>query len=493
MGEYPLSHAQRALWFLYRLDRANTAYNVWDSMRLRGPLDLEAMRRAIAEVVARHPILRATFHEIDGEPRQRIHRGIPVPLEVVDGRGWSESRQRARLEAAAHQPFDLEAGPAGKAFLLRVADDEALIAFVLHHIVTDLWSLLVVIGEFLECYRAGGQAELPPPEMTYFDHIRDEADLLAGEAAEKMLDYWRAELAEPLPALQLPTDRPRPATQTSRGAVAHLALEPRLTTGLKELSKQHGATMFMTLVAAYETLLHRYTGQDDIIVGSPTSGRSRAAQASVVGDFINPVAIRGDLSGNPRFTEFLAALRQTILDAFDHHDYPFSLLVERLRRRATRAARRSFKPRLSCIAQASHARGFNAFMLGERHARMRVGELEIESFPIDQCSTQFDLTCQMAESGGELALELQYNTDLFDRETMLRFAAHFESLLMAIVADPEARVDDLPLLAPDERRRLLVDCNATAQRLPLSRSMRCSSCKRRALPTPWRSCMAPSA
>ena len=298
---------------MYRLDPANTAYNVWDAVRLRGPLDLDRFRRSLQKLVDRHPLLRTTFFEVDGEPRQRVHSTWEVPLEVIDASGWNASRQAACLQAEVHTPFDLERGPAGRAVLLRVSEDEAVVVFVLHHIVTDLWSLLVAIGEVLEMYRAevaGTQSTLGQPEATYLDFIR--AEQIAGQwirrrQAAKLL----AKRAQPTVAGAQPAHRPAAQTvQTFRGAIESLRLDAELTAAVKQLSKREGTTVFMTLLAAYQVLLHRHTGQDDIVVGSPSSGRNRAAYSGVMGDFINPVVIRGQLGGNPHFRDFLADVRQ---------------------------------------------------------------------------------------------------------------------------------------------------------------------------------------
>ncbi len=469
MGDMPLSYAQRALWVLYQLDRASTAYNVWDAVRFRGPLNVLRLRDAMQKLVDRHPLLRTTFFEVDGQPRQRVHQHWDVPLAVVDAAGWSAERQMEFLEAETHTPFDLERGPTARAVLLRISDQESIIVFVLHHIVTDLWSLLLAIGEVLEMYRAeaaGTQATLSPPQATYLDFIQAEEALLAGEDGEQLLNYWREELAGPLPVLNLPTDRPRGAVQTYRGSVELLRIDRELAESIKELGKQRGTTVFMTLLAAYQVLLHRYTGQDDILVGSPTSGRTRATLAGVMGDFINPVVIRGRFDGNPAFGEFLAAVRQKVLAAFDHDDYPFALLVERLQPPRD-ASRPPIFQTLFVMrrVQASTEKGVNSLMSGESAARLDVAGLDVERVNIEPRHAQFDLACQVGEADGQLSIEWQYNADLFDRDTIVRLAAHFRTLLAAIVADPDAAVNDLPLVT-DAQQRQLATWNATDCELP---------------------------
>ena len=465
--EFALSQGQAAMWYLYRFEPASPAYNVWDGFRLNGDLDLPAMQRSLQTLFDRHPMLRATFHEVDGRPVQRIDAHVKVPLQIVDAAEWDAKQQYTWLQTEAHRPFDLEQGPNVRIVIMRLAPDEHVLVFILHHIVTDLWSLLSCISEMAALYRAeaaGQPITLPPLEAHYADFVQWQNALPTNDEGRELLAYWQQELAGELPVLNLPTDRPRPPVQTFRGTTEYLSVGPEITERLKQLSKGENTTFFTTLLAAYQVLLHRYTGQVDVLVGTPTSGRSQTRFISVTGDFINPVVVRGNLAGDPKFTDFLALVRQKVLSAMAHQDLPFSTIVEHLR--PDRDLSRS--PVFQTVfvmrrSQGLQEKGMTNFLLGETDARVDLGNVEVAPLaPIEQQFSQFDLSLQVAEADGRLSIEFQYNTDLFDRATITHLAEHYRTLLASIAESPDAAVSQLPLLAGGEVEKLRETWNDTA-------------------------------
>ena len=456
-AEFPLSASQGALWFVHQLAPKETAYNVVDAVRLRGPLDVAAMRRAFQALVDRHPSLRTTFHEAEGRPFQRVHPRQEVSVSVVDAAGWEEAALQERLVQESHTPFDLENGPTARAVLYRRADDDHVLLFLMHHIIVDIWSLVQVTQEFSLLYaaeRAGVAAPLPPAGG-YAAFVRWQAELLAGPEGERLRAYWKDRLAGELPVLNLPTDRPRPAVQSYRGAWLGRPLSAELTRKIKALGEANGATLFMTLLASYHILLHRHTGQDDVLVGCPTTGRSRAEFAATVGDFVNPVVVRGDLAGAPTFVEFLGRIRDAVLGAFDHQDYPFAELVRLLQPRRDPSRSPIFQTMFVMQkAQLLQKEGLTDFLMEQNEARIDLAGLRIEAMRLDQSNAQFDLTLQTAEGADGLTALIEYNTDLFDAATIDRLLERWQVLLEGIVADPAAPVARLPLLTPAEREQL---------------------------------------
>ena len=463
-----LSHGQRAMWFLHQLAPESAAYNISSAVRIRSELDLPALQRAFQALVDRHPSLRTTFLPDGSTPR--IHEHAQVFFQAEDASTWNEAALNERLIQAAHTPFDLEHGPLFRVHLFSRSVGEHVLLLVAHHIIADFWSLALLARDLETLYtseRKGMPASLPPLARRYADYAHAQAGRLAGPAGERLWEYWRQQLAGELPALNLPTDRPRPPAQTYRGASQALALSAELTRDLKVLSRAQGVTLYTTLLAAFQTLLYRYTGQHDILVGSPTAGRSAAELADLVGYFVNPVVLRANLAGPPAFIELLNRTRQTVLAAFAHQDYPFSLLVERLQ--PERDPSRSPLFQVMFIWQqsplSSHA-GLAALALGEAGARLNLGGLSLEAVALEQRAAQFDLTLVMAELAGGLGVSLQYNRDLFDAATIARMLEHWRVLLEGIVAQPEQRLSDLPLLTQSERQQLLAAWNDTLTDYP---------------------------
>jgi natural product biosynthesis luciferase-like monooxygenase protein/FkbM family methyltransferase len=468
--EFPLSLGQQAQWFLYQLAPQSTAYNISAAVRIKGELNAEHLRRAFQTLVARHPSLRTSFSAPLGEPVQKIHPHVELSFQLEDAAHRSDASLQERLVEEAHRPFILEQDALLRVLLFKRPAAEHVLLLSVHHIIADFWSLAVLISELGALYEAeaaGVSAGLPPLKLQYADYVRWQARVPSSDAGEASWKYWERQLSGELPVLNLPAGRPRPPVQTFRGASHPFKLSRELTGKLKALGTTHGATLYMTLLAAFETLLHRYSGQEEIIVGSPVTGRSRAELAGLVGYFINPIALRADFSANPTFESLLGQVRQTVLDAFAHQDYPFQLLVEKLH--PQRDASRSPIFQAAFILQRAHLldeEGLASFALGETGAQMKLGKLRLESMVLEQRVAQFDLTLMMAEVDGALGASLQYNADLFDPATIRRLAQHFETLLESIAAGPAQTVSALSLLPQAERNQILRDWNETDAAYP---------------------------
>ncbi|HET9227335.1 MAG TPA: amino acid adenylation domain-containing protein, partial [Thermoanaerobaculia bacterium] len=425
--DQPLSVGQKALWFLERLAPEAGAYNIAVMARVRN-LDAGALRRSLERLVERHPALRTVFPIVGDEPVQRV-----LPAGEVDFAEGMDDPWR---------PFDLANGP-----LLRVRVSGDLLLVVVHHIVADFWSLAVMAREL-------GAEPLPPLPLRHTDFARWQAERLAGPHGERGWAWWR-EALEGVPDLALTPDRPRPALQTWRG----LARSAELPADLTDALRQRGATLFAALLAVFQAQLGRYADQEDFAVGTPTSGRGAPEWAGVVGYFVNPVALRADLSGDPTFRALLDRTRRTALAGLEHSDHPFVLLAERLR-----PMRDPARPPIFQVMLALQQRrpgddpALPAFALGEDGIRISLGGLDLESVALPERRAQFEVGLNAAElPGGGLGLSLEVNADLFDAATAERMLGHFRTLLAAAVAEPDRRISDLPLLTPDEQGELLRD------------------------------------
>lgn len=459
---WPLSFGQQGLWFLYKLVPQSWAYNVLFTARIRDDVDIAALQGAFQALIDRHPSLRTTYTVRDSRPIQQVHDRLKVYFEDTDARAWSQDQLNNRLIEEARRPFDLERGPLLRVNLFTQSATEHILMLAVHQIAVDFWSLTVLLDELrvlYPCQKAGIQAPLPPLDLQYTDYVRWQAEMLAGAEGERWA-YWQRQLAGSLPVLNLPTDRPRPPVQTYCGARHAFKLSEELTRQIEALAPALEATVYMTLLAAFQVLLYRYTAQEDILVGSPTTGRSQPEFSGIVGNFINLVVLRAELSGNPTFKTFLAQVRHTVLAALKHEDYPFELLVERLN--LTQDSSRSPFQVMFILRKLHRFEELSEFIsLSETEARIDFGGLSAEAFALVQQEGQVDLTLEMIETGGALFGVLKYNQDLFDACTVQRMAGHFQTLLEGIVANPEQHISTLPLLSAAERHTLLVEWNDT--------------------------------
>jgi amino acid adenylation domain-containing protein len=454
----PLSYGQERMWFLNQLEPGNPAYNRPACYRFEGPLDPGALQQALGEIVERHEVLRTTFAPAPEGPLQVVASGEAVALGLIDLEDLPEAERRQEAERLAavemQQPFDLARGPLLRATLIVLSEAEHMLVMVTHHIVFDGWSEAIFLRELTTLYGAlvrGAPAPLAPLAIQYVDYTLWQRRRLRGKIFADQLSYWKKQLAD-VALLDLPTDRPRPAAQTFRGAKKTATFSPALSDEIKALGRRAGATLFMTLLAAFQTLLHRYTGQDDIVLGTPIAGRNPPEVEGLIGLFINTLVLRGDLSGDPSFTELLARTRKTAVEAYERQDLPFEKLVEELRPHR----------------DPSRAPLFQVMFVLENtpRANFELAGLTATPVEIDSGTAKLDLTLSMEEAPGALKAVVEYNTDLFERDTIERMLGHFETLLRGIVENPDRPLSELPILSAAERRRLRVEWNDTQRDYP---------------------------
>ncbi len=468
-----LSFSQQRLWVLEQLETA-PRYNVPASAALRGPLDVEMLQKSLNLIVARHETLRTNFQALDGRTLQTIHPARNIPLKFVDLRSenaaapGSAAQRAERLEQAqraaaadAERPFDLERDPLVRAALYRIADDEHLLAIAAHHIVVDGWSMGVFLKELTSLYQdavAGRAPSLPELPLQYADFAAWQRDWLQSPAMDRQLRYWTDQFKQLPPALDLAADKPRRAEAQFHGASEIVCLSAELTAALEQLSRREGATLYMTLLAAFETLLARWTGQTDLCVGTPVANRTRVELEPLIGYFVNTLPLRADLSDQPSFRQLLARTRETTLGALANQDLPLDKLIEVLRpQRGTSG---------SPLFQTMFVFENIAWPQTEA-AGLSIGEVRIEHGAL----SSFDLTLVVEPQAGELAATLVYNADLFEPATIRQMLAAFETLLAGIAADPETSVAQLPLMPPAEERRWNAALNETAVSFPADRGI----------------------
>ncbi|WP_375760789.1 amino acid adenylation domain-containing protein [Corallococcus exercitus] len=450
----PLSFAQERMWFLDKWSPGSAAFHMPTAVRLTGTVDTDALRRALALLVERHDTLRTTFQEREGGAVQIIASTGEVPLEVMDLQGLPASEREAeaqrRVVALAQQPFSLEQGPLLRAVLMLLGNGEQVLLVDQHHIVSDGWSMGVLVHELAVLYRAcleGQPSPLKPLPLQYADWAVWQKDWLQGAELERQLTYWKNRL-NPHALLELPQDKPRPALMSSKGERQVMHLSPALTNALKALGQREGRTLFVTLLSAFNVLLSRYTGQDDIVVGTPIAGRPRAEVEGLIGLFVNMLALRSDLSGKPTFKELLRRVHESTLDAYAHQDIPFERLVDAL------------KPE----RHLSHSPIFQV-MFVLQNAPMPALEAPgvlMEAKPVDTGTTKYDLSLLLVDLPQGLRVTAEYSTDLFERSTAERLLGHYLTLLEGIAAQPDLPISRLPLLPSAERQRVLKDWNDTA-------------------------------
>ncbi|MBV9624350.1 MAG: amino acid adenylation domain-containing protein, partial [Acidobacteria bacterium] len=455
----PLSFAQQRLWFLDQLEPGNPIYNIPQMFRLRGVLDAPRLERSLNAIVARHESLRTSFQAENGEPIEVVAPRLELPLPLSDLRGLEGPERDAEVERLAAEeaaePFDLSRGPLLRARLLRLSAQDHVLLLTMHHIVSDRWSLGLLSEELAAHYRAFTADEpcpLPELQIQYPDFAAWQRSWLQGEILEKQLTYWKRQLESAPGVLELPADRSRPAVMSHRGRTQTILLERDLLDRLNRLSQTEGVTLYMTLLAAFQTLLGRYTGQEDIVVGSPIANRNFAEVEPLIGFFINTLALRGDLSGDPSFQELLVRVRETCLEAYAHQDIPFEKLVEEL------------EPERSL----AHSPIFQV-MLAVQNAPMRPLELpalEVERVPLYTATSMFDMSWFAIEVPQGLTIRAEYATDLFDDDRIARALGHFKTLLESITANPAQRLSQFSILGQEERDQLLVAFNENGADLP---------------------------
>ncbi|MCZ7429777.1 amino acid adenylation domain-containing protein [Micromonospora sp. WMMA1949] len=454
-AEVPLSYAQERVWFMDQLAPGEAAYHIAVPLRVRGPLDVDALRAALTALADRHESQRTRFPaDADGRPTVVIADAVDVPLTVVDAP--DEAAAQALVNAAAAEPFDLANGPLLRALLIRLAADDHVLFLAQHHIVGDGWSVDVLLRDLITLYRGGEPPALP---IQYGDFAVWEAQELDGPQARAHVDYWKQRLAGITP-LELPLDRPRPATQTYRGDFVEFQLDPAATEALNTLTRDSGGTLFMTLLAAYQVLLARHAGQDDFAIGASVAGRSAPELENVVGMFINMLPLRADLAGDPTFAELLERTRRTVLDGFEHGEVPFAKVVHELG--LPRDVSRSPVFQTMFVLQ--------NYEMGRFRGVSRTDEVTFSWTPMELQATRFDFELHAVETVDGLWGKLVFNTDLFDRATVQRMAQRWTTLLDAVVAAPDTPVSRLPLL-PAAERDLLAAWNDTTADFPREQTL----------------------
>jgi len=453
MIEYPLSYGQRALWFVHQLDRSSAAYNVHIAFRIHSPLDVDALRSAFQTIVDRHAPLRSTFSERSGIPFQRVADRMEVAFSVHDARVFDASMLRRRLLEELHRPFDLERGPVFRVALFRIQNAHDLIVTA-HHVVLDMWSTIIILEE-LAAYYPGGTT-LGKLAIEYGDYVRWQNEMLHGHDGERLFRYWREVLGGDLPVLDLPLDRPRPPVQTFRGRSRRFLINAHIHTGLRLLAREERSSQFAVLVAGFQALLHRLTGQREVLVGAPTAARSRPEWDALVGHFANPVVMRANFGDDPTFRELCRHASTALLGAIEHQDFPFYVLVERLQVVRDPARSPLFQAMISLERpHRADSRYSPAFVFGDEPVRRTLGQLEIEPILLLPDYAQFDLTLALRESEANLFATLEYNSDLFDDSTIDRWIGHLLVLLEGATKDPDRAISALPLVEAGELVRLV--------------------------------------
>jgi amino acid adenylation domain-containing protein len=446
-GTLPLSFAQQRLWFIHQLDPLSPAYNVPLAVRLTGDLDIDALHATLTEVVRRHEALRTTFTLHDDQPRQVIHPPAPLNFLITDLTSFAPAEREREAERLAVQeaclPFDLAGGPLLRLRLLRLSEEEHVLLVTMHHIVSDGWSMGVLVREVGLLYPAlcaGAESPLEELAIQYADYAVWQREWLSGKVLDQQLGYWREQLAGAPAVLELPGDKVRPAAQSFRGSDQPFEISARLTAALKELSQREGVTLFMTLLAAFKALLYRYTAQADIVVGSPIAGRNFVETEDLIGFFVNTLVLRTDLSGDPTFRELVGLVREVALGAYLHQDVPFEKLVEELQpERLT-----SHSPLYQVMFELQNA------PLGG----LELPGVSLELMAAENATAKFDLTLNLQEVGEVIGGSLGYSTDLFEAETIGRLISHFLTLLEDASEHPDRRVSELEMLSVEERAQL---------------------------------------
>ena len=454
----PLSFAQQRLWFLDQMEPGNPFYNLGGAVRLRGPLHIPALKRSLDEVLRRHEVLRTSFEGAGEDVRQVIATTVKLPLPIVDLQELEPDEREIEVHrlavAEAQRPFDLSRGPLLRTTLLRLAEEVHVMLLTMHHIVSDEWSIGVLINELgvlYEAFSCDKTALLPELKIQYADYAGWQQRWLRDEAMETLLAYWRKQLDGAPLVLDLPAERSRPPVQTYQGATYAFELGIELTGKLKALSRQQGTTLFMTLLAAFQTLLYRYTGQQDFLIGTPVANRSQSELEPLIGFFVNLIVLRSELTAEMTFTDHLKRVRETALDAYAHQDFPFEKLVEELQ--PDRDLSRSPVFQVLFALQNAPTGALATNLAG----------VDLSVMEIERGISRYDLGVAVRETNGILHVAFEYNTELFAASRMVRMGEHYVKLLESIVAEPQQRLAQLDLIGEEERRRLLIEFNqATA-------------------------------
>lgn len=443
----PLSFAQQRLWFIDQLVTGRSLYHLSAAVRLSGQLDVRALEQSLTEVIRRHESLRTSFRLVNNEPMQIIAPAYPCSLPVLDLSEVPQPEQVEKIKQVtveeAQEPFDLSVGPVIRILLLKLSPKNHVFLFTIHHIAGDGWSMGIFFGEVAALYEAfasGRKSPLPELPIQYADFAVWQRESLQGEELESQLDYWRRQLGNNPEPLELPLDHPRPPVQTHRGATMKLALSVPLSNSLKELSLREGVTLFMTLLAAFKTLLYRYSNQQEIVVGTDIANRRRKEVEGLIGFFVNQLVLRTSLAGDPTFRELLTRVREVTLGAYAHQDLPFDRLVQELV--LERELNRSPLFQAKFVLQNAPRKSID------------LPSLKLSFIEVEHGTTPFDLLLEMSDGVEGLTGLLSYSTDLFEETTIERLIEHFKRLLEQVIADPDQRLSSYRLMSDEETHGL---------------------------------------
>ena len=461
--DLPLSFAQQRLWFLDQLEPNSPLYNIPKAVRLNGDLKIQILQQTLDAIVAHHEILRTNYISKNGNPIQVIAAPQSVELQIISlqqyGKAEREIQVKTLLQQESQRPFNLASDMMLRGCLLQLGHTEYVLLLVMHHIASDGWSMGILWNQLTQLYKAFLE-DKPNPltklPIQYADYAVWQREWLTGGVLDKQLNYWKQQLAGANPVLELPADKPRPPVQTYNGARQSTSLSQSLSDGLKQLCHQQGVTLYMVLLAAFQTLLYRYSKQEDILVGSPIAGRNRIEVEWLIGFFVNTLVLRTDFSGNPSFLELLSRVQQVAIEAYAHEDLPFEKLVEEV------------QPQRSL----AHSPFFQVMFVLQNapKSKLELPGVILDDLNLQSKTAKFDLSLAIAETQRELVCNWQYNTDLFNGKTIELMAAHFKNLLSAIVENPQQQVSQLPLLTQLEQHQLLVEWNNTATEYPSDKS-----------------------
>jgi amino acid adenylation domain-containing protein len=455
----PLSFAQQRLWFLYQMEPENSFYNIPLAVRLTGPLNVPVLEQTLNEMLRRHESLRTSFASSNGQAVQVIAPELQLKLPVEDLTHLSQTEQQTAIQrssaAQATTPFDLQHPPLLRVSLLKLAEDEHVVLFTMHHIISDGWSMDVLVREVGVLYQAYLRGESSPLEelaIQYADYAAWQREWLSGEVLEQQLGYWEKQLAGAPTVLELPTDKVRPAMQSYRGAIQPVSYSRELTAKLQALSRHEAVTLYMTVLAAFEVLLYRYSGQTQMLIGMPIANRTRVEVEKLIGFFVNTLVVRGDLRGEQRFLELLRGVREVVLGAYTNQDVPFEKVVEALNPERDMSRSPLFQVVLSW--QNAPNRG------------LQLENIELSPVEVEYRSVRYDIELVLWEADGQIIGNIEYNTDLYEAETIARMGQHLGMLLESIVADPDQRLSNLSILEQTESEQLLVEWNDTGVAYP---------------------------
>ncbi len=463
----PISQNQKALWFLSRLAPNSAAYNLLYAARISSRINRQALNTALQKLAQRYPTLSATYALHDGVPAQKLVASRTLSIEEFDATTWTLDSLKQELLRESNLPIPLETGPVLRIKLYQRSADDYVLALIIHHIAVDFWALDIFVDELFLLYtaeQAGIQASLPATGAQHTEYVKWQNEMLARAEGERHWSYWQNILQGELPILNLPTDRSRPPVQTHAGASHSFSLHADVTRQLRALASKEKVTLFTLMLAAYQTLLYRYTNQDDIIIGTPALGRTRSEWERVMDYLANPILVRANFTSNPTFKELLSQTRKGVIDGLEHQDFPFPQLVERLQPKRDP----SYSPIYQTLFIWDRPRTRNTQdleRLGQNGSTPQLAQtgLSFEPFAYGQQGAPFDLTLTVFEIEGALSADFRYNTDLFEPSTIERMAQHFQTLLAGIVEQPEQHLLALPLLTRQEHQQILIDWNATRQ------------------------------